>query len=127
MVTLPWRSVNRAEPKEHCLIVLSYLPLGRWRHIAGFLLRTARIAAQLRQSPGMLGFSLRAELAKKRFWTLSAWRDEASLLDFVHAGPHARAMVELAPQMGATRFLRWALEGSQLPPGWEDALRRWRD
>lgn len=126
MVTLPWRSVNRAEPERHYVVVLTYLPLDRRRHIPGFLLQTARIAAQLRQSPGLLGYSLRAELAARRFWTLSAWWDEAVLAGFVGTQPHAAAMTALAPQMGETRFVRWTLEGSQLPPRWDDALSRGR-
>lgn len=127
MVSIPWQWVNRPEPEGCYLAMLTHLPLARRRRIPGFLLRTARIRAQLRGSPGLLGYSLYAEMAAKRFWTLSAWRDEASLLDFVHAEPHARTMSELAPRMGATRFLRWTLAGSELPPNWDDALRRWRE
>ena len=103
------------------------LPLKSGRRIPGFLLHTARIMAQLRKSGGLLGYSLRAELMAKRFWTLSAWEDEASLHGFVRAQPHARTMVALIPHMGATRFIRWTVKGSQLPLDWEDALRRWSE
>jgi quinol monooxygenase YgiN len=86
-----------------------------------------RITTQLRGAAGLFGYSLYAEPAAKRFWTLSAWRDEASLFDFVQAQPHARAMTEMAPRMGETRFIRWTLQGSELPPSWDDALRRGRE
>ena len=127
MLTLPWRSFARAEPEQPCLVLLTYLPLARHGRIPGFLLHTMRIRAQLRRSRGLIGYSLRAEPMAKRFWTLSAWQDEASLQDFVPAHPHARTMTALTPHMGATRFIRWTLEGSQLPPSWDDALRRWRE
>ncbi|HZU88861.1 MAG TPA: hypothetical protein VE993_06355 [Stellaceae bacterium] len=127
MPTLPWRSFAPAAPERRCVVLLTYLPLKGGRHVPGFLLHTARIVAQLRRSGGLLGYSLRAELPAKRFWTLSAWQDEARLRDFVGAEPHARTMTALAPHMGATRFIRWTLAGAELPPRWEDALRRWRE
>jgi quinol monooxygenase YgiN len=127
MPTLPWRSFARAEPERPCVALLSYLPLDGGGRIPGFLLHTARIVRQLRGSSGLLGYSLRAELMAKRFWTLSAWQDEASLHDFVDTRPHAQAMVALRPHMGATRFIRWTAEASQLPLDWGDALRRWRE
>jgi quinol monooxygenase YgiN len=127
MPTLPWRSFARAEPERRYVVLLSYLPLKSGKRIPGFLLRTAHIRAQLRRSSGLLGYSLRAELTAKRFWTLSAWQDEASLRDFVHAHHHARTMTALAPHMGTTRFVRWTIAGAELPPSWADALRRWRE
>jgi quinol monooxygenase YgiN len=127
MPTLPWRSFDRAAPQQPCVALLTCLPLKGAGQIPRFLLHTARIAAQLKKSRGLLGYSLRAELMARRFWTLSVWQDEAALDDFVHAEPHAEAMAALAPHMGATRFLRWTLTGSQLPPRWDDALVRWRE
>jgi hypothetical protein len=33
-------------------------------------------------------------------------------------------MTALTPHMGETKFVRWTVTGSQLPLGWDDALRR---
>ena len=127
MPTLPWRSFNEARPDRQYLVLLSYLPLRRSWQIPQFLLRTARITSQLRRSRGVVGYSLRAELAAKRFWTLSAWQDEPSLQTFVRAEPHFQTMRAMATRMGATRFIRWTAKGSELPPSWEEALKRWRE
>jgi quinol monooxygenase YgiN len=127
MPPLSWKWAERAAPDHECLALLTFLPLNRHRHIPGLLLQAMRITRQLRQAAGLFGYSLYAEPAAKRFWTLSAWQGEASLLDFVQAQPHARAMTEMAPRMGETRFLRWTLAGSELPPRWDDALKRWRE
>jgi hypothetical protein len=35
-----------------------------------------------------------------------------------------RLMAALTPHMGETKFVRWMVKGSQLPLGWDDALRR---
>ena len=90
------------------------------------LLYNARIRRQLRTSAGLVGYSLRARLAAKRFWTLSVWEDETPLRVFVAAPPHAAVMKALAAHMGATRFTRWIVKGSDLPLQWDDALKRGR-
>jgi hypothetical protein len=124
MPTLPWRSFGRAEPERQYVALLSYLPLKRGTRIPWFLIHTVRIMGQLRGSRGLLGYSLRASLMAKRFWTLSVWEDEAALRGFVHAEPHARTMAALTPHMGEIRFTRWTIKGSELPVTWEDALKR---
>lgn len=126
MPTLPWRSFARSATEQPCVALLTYLPLNRVGHIPQFLLHTMRIRAQLKKSRGLIGYSLRAELTAKRFWTLSVWQDEASLRDFAYAQPHAGTMTALTPHMGATRFIRWTVAGRELPLRWEDALKRWR-
>jgi len=107
-------------------VLLSYLPLKHSWQIPQFLLHTARIMDQLRKSNALLGYSLRAELRAKRFWTLSAWQDEAALQLFVRTHPHSHAMRAMVPRMGKTRFTRWTVKGSELPMSWEEALMRWR-
>ena len=39
-------------------------------------------------------------------------------------GAHAATMSEIAPYMGATRFVRWRIRGPEVPPSWEDAFAR---
>jgi hypothetical protein len=72
----------------------------------------------------MVGYSVLAHPLSKRFWTLSAWKDEAALHTFVQHPPHVRIMNALTPHMGETKFVRWTVKGAQLPLSWEGALRR---
>jgi len=71
-----------------------------------------------------VGYSLLARPFKKQFWTLSAWRNEGALRAFVQHPPHVHVMTALAPYMDKTKFVRWMIKGSELPPRWDDALRR---
>lgn len=48
----------------------SRLPLRRYRDIPGFLRDTRTVRAQLREAPGLAGYSLRAQFLRKTFWTL---------------------------------------------------------
>jgi hypothetical protein len=87
-------------------------------------LYSTRVRRQLSTSPGLIGYSLRAQIVAKRFWTLSVWEDAAALQAFVSGPPHVAIMKALAPYMGVTRFVRWNVKGSELPLTWDDALRR---
>ena len=79
---------------------------------------------QLASAEGVLGYSVLAHPLSKRFWTLSAWKDEAALRAFVQHPPHVRIMTALTPHMDETKFVRWTVKGSELPLRWDDALRR---
>jgi quinol monooxygenase YgiN len=92
-----------------------------------FFYYTVQVQRQLASAQGLLGYSVLARPLSKRFWTLSAWKDEAALRDFVRHPPHVRIMTAIAPHMEQTKFLRWTVKGSQLPLGWDDALRRFAD
>ena len=124
MAEFRWQSYLRVVPDRDYAALLSYLPLKSGWRIPWLLLYTARIRRQLRTSPGLVGYSLRAELAAKRFWTLSVWENEAAMQAFVAAPPHIAIMKALAPHMGRTGFIRWTVTGSDLPLRWEDALKR---
>jgi hypothetical protein len=124
MAEMPWQSHSRAAPERDYVALLSYLPLNSGWSIPRLLLYATRIRRQLRTSVGLVGYSLLARLAAKRFWTLSVRENETALRAFVAAPPHATVMKALAPHMGETRFTRWTVKGSDLPPQWEDALKR---
>jgi len=108
MTESPWQSHSRAAPERDYVALVSYLPLNSGWSIPRLLLYATRIRRQQRTSAGLVGYSLRARLAAKRFWTLSAWEDEMALRAFVAAPPHATVMKALAPHMGATAALPMA-------------------
>ena len=124
MPETPWQSYSRTAPERDYVALLSYLPLDSAWSLPRLVLYSTRIQRQLRTSSGLIGYSLRAQVAAKQFWTLSAWEDAADLQAFVAAPPHVAVMKALASHMGATRFVRWNVKGSELPPRWDDALRR---
>ena len=89
-----------------------------------FFFYTAQVVWQLAGARGLVGYSLLARPFKKQFWTLSAWRNEGALQAFVQHPPHVRIMTALTQHMGDSKFVRWMIKGSELPPRWDDALRR---
>jgi hypothetical protein len=124
MPASPWRPLGAAHPNGEYVVLLSYLPLKSYWRIPIFFFYTAQVMKQLASADGVLGYSVLARPLSKRFWTLSAWKDDAALRTFVQYPPHVRIMTALTPHMGETRFVRWMVIGAQLPLSWDDALRR---
>jgi quinol monooxygenase YgiN len=124
MPATPWRKFGSPDPNRDFIALLSYLPLKSYWRVPPFFLYSAQVMKQLASAQGLLGYSVLARPLTKRFWTLSAWKDEAALRAFVQHPPHVRLMAALAPHMDKTKFVRWMVKGSQLPLRWDDALRR---
>jgi hypothetical protein len=124
MPARPWQSLDQAEPQREYLVQLSYLPLVRYRSLLRFGRWLLTIQKQLSQTKGVIGYSLLAHPLKREFWTLSVWLDRSALHDFVRAAAHVRAMSALRGHMGQTVFIEWTLAGKDLPPLWNDALKR---
>jgi hypothetical protein len=124
MPASPWRTFGSPDPNGDFLALLSYLPLKSFWRVPQFLVYTVQVTRQLAAAQGLFGYSTLARPLSKRFWTLSAWENEAALRAFVQHPPHVRLMTALTPHMAETKFLRWMVKGSQLPLRWDDALRR---
>jgi heme-degrading monooxygenase HmoA len=121
---LPWQRMREPKPDEELTALASHLPLKRLLRTPRFFRHVQAVRKQLRTAPGLVGYSLLARPLQKEYWTLSVWNDEAALMAFVQAQPHAGVMRALRPEMGATKFVRWPLTGVDTPPTWDDALRR---
>lgn len=126
MVTFKWVFLTPVDPDREYLALATFLPTrpSVTRREVGR--RTGEIREQLRGTAGVVGFSLRAKLLRRRFYTLSVWENSEALGAFIDEPPHAETMVALGPHMDGQKFVRWNVRGSALPPRWEDALERLR-
>lgn len=125
MVEVAWSSFAEVDPGREYLALVSYLPRKGYWSIFSFLRQSNAIQDQLKNSKGLVGYTLGAQLLGKKAWTLSVWESEAALGEFVGKSPHVDTMRRLAPQLGEERkFVRWKLPGSEVPPTWDKALDR---
>ena len=119
MPELKWRSFAQARPQREYLTLISYLPLKSLWKLPKFLLFTRANQTQLMESRGLIGYSFLAHFLQGRFWTLSVWEDEGALMGFVRTGVHKQTMEGLRGHLGATKFVKWKISGSALPPSWQ--------
>jgi hypothetical protein len=120
----PWIKFATPDMNREYFALLSYLPLNKYRAIPAFLKFSFQVQKQLSAAPGIIGYSLRAKVFSRNFWTLSVWTDEKPLMDFVAKFPHGQAMKAMMPHMGPTKFIKWTVLGSVLPLRWEDAIEK---
>ncbi len=113
MPALPWKSFATPESDGEYHAMLSYLPLSSFRAMPKFMRYTYQIRRQLADSEGLIGYPLDANVPGRKFWTVSVWEDEESLVRFVERTPHSRVMTDLLPHMGQTEFVHWKISGSR--------------
>jgi heme-degrading monooxygenase HmoA len=124
MPALPWLERQPIDPQREYVAMASRLPLKTYGSVPGFLRDTMQIRRQLAQTPGLVGYTLNAGLARKTFLTFSVWEDQASLDRFAASDPHRNIIARLRPRMLPTKFEFFPLSGSDLPLTWEQITAR---
>jgi hypothetical protein len=119
MPALPWIVRHPIDPTKRYLAMASRLPLKSYGFVPGFLRDAMRIRRQLADTPGLLGYGLDAQLARKCFWTFSVWEDQASLDAFAGTEPHLGITRRLKPRMEESCFEFLSVSGDSLPMTWE--------
>lgn len=118
MPALPWTERQLLDPSARYVAMASRLPLRRFRAVPRFLRDTLRIRRQLTEAPGLVGYSLKADLVHKTFWTFSVWEDQAAIDAFARTDPHRQIVRRLAAHMGQTGFATFTVAGDSVPRTW---------
>jgi hypothetical protein len=124
MPALPWTTFSPPDPDREYRVMASRLPLARYRDMPAFLSATMAIRAQLARTSGLVGYALDAHLARKTFYTVSAWDSQDALDAFSRADPHRSRVSLIRPRMRPTTFTFWSIPGSGLPVSWTEVRRR---
>jgi hypothetical protein len=124
MPVIPWKMAETPVAGNRYLALISFLPVRHFRAIPKFFRLTSAIQRQLRTAPGLIGYSLDARPFARKFWTLSVWRDQRSLMDFVRRLPHSRITQQLATYVGKSQFVQWQVEAQDIPLDWNSAKAR---
>jgi hypothetical protein len=116
--------VEQSFPEREYTVVATNLLLRHWWNLPRFLSLTIGIRGQLKDTPGLVTYRLKANFLKLQFSTLSVWEDENAIRDFVPRGPHLSA-IQAFPGLSreGSSFVRWTTDS---PGGvtWEEAFHR---
>jgi hypothetical protein len=125
MPVLPWTTTD--ERADEVVVLASRLRLRRLRDVPGFLRAALAIRRQVLGSPGAVGVSLLAQPARRTFWTLSAWTDEAAISRFVGELPHRATMSKYHDRLEDAEFTTWTTGSATLPDARSNARDLWFD
>lgn len=87
-----------------------------------FIADTQRVLASLPAQPGLIGWSMRGDPAAGRAWTMSVWRDEESLEDFMLSRIHRDAVRNGRVTLEKVDFRRIEWPTESVPPSWDEAF-----
>jgi hypothetical protein len=104
------------------LISVTRLRVRSIRYMLQFGWRTLASARQAQRSPGFLAGRIVRE-AGNIFWTLTAWKDMASMKAFRDTKAHHRAMPELLNWCDEASVVHWDQESLELPD-WLESYQR---
>lgn len=121
----PWKQVATIDPDREYVAFTSRFFMKSPRRVLRFISRSGPIERQVEAAPGMVGWSVGANLLKLEFYTLSAWEDAESLQQFAHEAGHGAVMREFARDIRRKSvFVHYSVRGSELPLTWKEALRQ---
>jgi hypothetical protein len=121
---LPWTTRAELEPGSGYLVMASHLPLKRISATVRLFRGVSAVRRQLAAADGPVGCTLRARPLARDYWTLSVWKDDRALREFMRTPPHVQLMTSLKPYMGPTKFVTWSISAADGRPSLAGALER---
>ena len=82
---------------------------------------TYAVIDSLASHKGYLGHKIRKQIFGSEAWTMTVWKDEASLNAFVRGDMHSQAIQNGLDAVAKARFVRLTIERSKIPLSWAEA------
>ncbi len=105
-------------------VVATTLFLNRWWNLPRFFSLVGGVRRQLKETPGLVRYQLKANFLKLQFSTLSIWESGNAIDDFAHKGPHLTAL-QAFPTLAkkGSAFVRWTTTSPDAVT-WKEAFQR---
>ena len=114
--------VTTVTEDDQVLVGLTYVKVGDDRDKnAIFWDHVDRVHKSMEQHDGLIGHVVRRQIFGKKGWTMSVWKDEASLNRFVRSDVHQEAIQSGMPALVETRFARLVVHKDEIPISWSKA------
>jgi hypothetical protein len=120
--TIPWRWTRQPRPQTAVLFVSRFDGAGQRAGIR-LLIGGVWLWLAVLRAPGALGVTVRARPLSGRYYTVSLWRDEASLRAFAHARAHRDAVRGLAGRAPVSGVLVATPADPRRRPRWRETMR----
>lgn len=103
-------------------VAITRLRLRGFRFLPVFFIHAMRTASQAQAAQGNLAVAILRD-ARRTFWTLTVWADDAAARHYTLSNPHRDVMKRLAHWCDEASVVHWSQETPELP-SWEEAHRR---
>lgn len=104
-------------------VSITRLRIRSLRFLPRFLFDTLATRRQLERADGFVAGALLAD--RKHHWTMTVWRDQRAMRDYMASGAHLKAMPKLLDWCDEASVVHWSQDSPSLPD-WHEADRRMR-
>ena len=105
-------------PDRDYVVSITRLRVRSPRTALAFFRRLGPVQAQLRDTPGLVAFGLRAQLLRMTFSTYGVFEDRRALAAFVRSSAHGEAMRALRGRLPSIESRITTMRGAELPEDW---------
>lgn len=110
------------KPDTKVLVAITYIEEGSNADQNDlFWENNSAVIDDLENQSGLLGYSVRKELFGNRAWTMTTWRDTASMKKFRRSTYHKKAMNESIDAAQKAGFAKVWVAYARIPLDWEEA------
>ncbi|PSN18804.1 hypothetical protein C7271_10635 [filamentous cyanobacterium CCP5] len=103
-------------------VSVTRLHLRSWIYLPQFILYSNRALRQAKEAPG----NLSAQVQKTdglAFWTLTVWKHNKAMGQYMRSGAHKQAMPKLANWCDEAATVHWTQDSPE-PPTWSEAATK---
>jgi len=108
------------DPGQTYIVSVTRLKVRSPRTALSFFRRLSPVQRQMRNSPGLVAYGLRAQLTRMTFFTYGVFEDRRSLVEFVGSEAHGEAMSALRGRLPQVESRTIPTTGGELPANWTE-------
>jgi len=112
MVEIKWES-SKVDPKREYLAYAVYGERSSIWSYFSMLMPARKVAQELKTAKGAIAFAARMEFFSKKIARVAVFEDEKTLMEFAHAGQHAKCMEQFKAVFKVQRA-QWSITGSDV-------------
>jgi heme-degrading monooxygenase HmoA len=112
------------EPLQDEYTATTTLLVLRPETVQEFFAAVGAMVPALEGNPGLVGYSLAQSMKCGTARTLTVWRDEAAMMQFVMSDEHVAGMSKAGEYSSTGTVTTWKLPRAELPVTWETAMAR---
>ena len=115
---LSWVPITEIEPDRESVVIATRFGVKSRGRMPQIFSAAETLISSFSATPGLVGYSLRANVLNSSLWTMSAWNSDLELRQFVGGPAHGLVMKQTVEWMESSRFVTSTSKGSELPTSW---------
>ena len=114
-----FESINPIDTDENPIVMATRITVRRPGHALAVIRKVNPMRDQLRETPGLRRYGLKADLLRMQFTTFAVFDDRPSLSSFIRSGVHGEAMRVLGGRLHRMEARTSTVASADIPTDWQ--------